>query len=298
MCDIITDYYHRKLVELGYPDSMKVEYSLSYSQGDGMAFYGTLDEISIEKLMNRLMTQPLEGADPVKRVKRLIGNNIAKGMSAAFKEHLSGEIAISRNSFGNHYSHYNTMSLESGIDLSDELEGNEEFKRKLIRLGELSGLKKLTMSMLATWAGKFLNIFMEKLAEDIKSTSRSLETDGYKIIEAMDVDRDSAVWEFKTKRFIVRLTEQEDRDFNFSGWDEDCYFSIVSGLVSGEGRILGLNAEVLDRDTEEVLGSDSIYGIACDKNDHSYGGYRSELIANSISYARTEIEARKIETAA
>lgn len=40
--NILHTYFDNKLAEAGFPSELTIESSLSYSQGDGVAFYGRL----------------------------------------------------------------------------------------------------------------------------------------------------------------------------------------------------------------------------------------------------------------
>jgi len=96
--ELITRYFQRELAKLGYGGT-EVNYSLGYSQGDGMAFYG--QPYAPDRLAERLLHGPHKAAS--KRA-------LAKG---------SG-IRIVRNGYGWHYSHWNTMEVhvDDGADLT------------------------------------------------------------------------------------------------------------------------------------------------------------------------------------
>ncbi|PJG82794.1 hypothetical protein [Caviibacterium pharyngocola] len=96
---ILQDFFNHKLVEAGFPDGLNIEYSLSYCQGDGMAFYGTLpcdSWITLYKQIN-----PNKSEKEYRRfafLSEYIANN-----------EYYNDVEITRNSFGHHYSHWNTM---------------------------------------------------------------------------------------------------------------------------------------------------------------------------------------------
>ncbi len=141
----ISRMFYQRLSELGYPcndpDDNKaksrgdrdrngtVEWSLSYSQGDGVAFYGPVD---MEIVGKRVLTPEDQAA--------------WKALSDA------GDLRVqlTRNSFGHHYSHWNTMTVN--------VESNE---------GDSALIERIE----------------EAVAEDVRKTSRELEADGYKEIE-------------------------------------------------------------------------------------------------------------------
>lgn len=86
---LITHYFERDLERLGYAGT-EVRYSLGYSQGDGMAFYGYPD--APDRLVERLLHGPCRAG--ARRA-------LAKG----------GCVRIDRNGYGWHYSHWNTMAV-------------------------------------------------------------------------------------------------------------------------------------------------------------------------------------------
>jgi len=108
----IEDVFKGKLEDYGYPTE-DIRFRLSYSQGDGMAFYGDFD--------------------PKPVLERLGLND--DGVSG------SNCWTIKRNSYGHQYSHYNTMDLEAGDDsvrvqtISAVLEDIVKVSKELEKLG-------------------------------------------------------------------------------------------------------------------------------------------------------------------
>lgn len=51
---VLNTYFRNELVKAGFPEHLEVEYSLSYCQGDGVAFYGYLDTEDLINLFNIL----------------------------------------------------------------------------------------------------------------------------------------------------------------------------------------------------------------------------------------------------
>lgn len=86
----VTDFYTYRLQELNYPVE-NINWSLSYCQGDGMAFYGPLYTETLVKLRDRLM--PGSG----------------RSLPVTFFEEYVTMTIKSNNS---HYDHYNSMSIE------------------------------------------------------------------------------------------------------------------------------------------------------------------------------------------
>lgn len=84
----ITERFAEVLTEHGLPTD-DVEWRLSHSQGDGVAFYGSMDGDDIKKLLEKVLGDS-------KRI---------------FIDHFELSAEIVRNAYGNHYSHYNTMQV-------------------------------------------------------------------------------------------------------------------------------------------------------------------------------------------
>ncbi len=93
LSDSLRELFEHDVGEAGYPTE-KIEWSLGYCQGDGMAFYGRLTEEDLVRVAERLYTQD---SDMLKRV-RSIAANIS--------------VTVCRNGSGRHYSHYNCMTIE------------------------------------------------------------------------------------------------------------------------------------------------------------------------------------------
>jgi len=150
---LIKFHFTRTLAALGYPTD-DINYSLNYSQGDGVAMYGDIDTDGLTAMAQRLLKGPQKAG--AKRA-------IAKGSSAS----------ISRNSFGNHYSHYNTMQVNDESHYAEELTEYEE-----------SAFSSL----------------IEAIEQEVVSTSKQLESDGYAIVEAGSsvFTLDDKKWTFET----------------------------------------------------------------------------------------------------
>lgn len=157
-CDWINDHFEYHVGEAGYPNK-DIRWSLSYCQGDGMAFYGSAD-INGE-MLGRLVKDgwksPSEELDEAE-VQRLVEI-----------EELDLAVIITANSFGSHYAHYNTMDIE--VEVCDAPEGMDESVLEAVR--------------------KSLESCIE---EDVRNLSRKLADEGYKLID--DYHGDEHVEEF------------------------------------------------------------------------------------------------------
>lgn len=127
----ISEQFEEKLKEYGLPAD-NIEWSLGYCQGDGVAFYGDID---VEKLL------------------KAIGEY---GKYGYLVRRYTPDIVLTRNSYGYHYSHYNTMDIVEGVA---GLEIRETDRTKWKELTDLIELR-------------------------VRSVSRELEKKGYEIIEA------------------------------------------------------------------------------------------------------------------
>lgn len=157
--EMITEDFTEILQELGYPTD-DLEWRLSYSQGDGVAFYGSVD---METVVPRLMKE---------------GYDFDYDLYNQIVEDFTIMATIERNSFGHHYSHYNTMYVEVesddidlivedifGLDMDDE--GYDEHVDLVEEL--MSDLERC-------------------IVEDVQETSRKLEKDGYAQMEYFTSD--------------------------------------------------------------------------------------------------------------
>ena len=131
--EILPDYFRSRLEEFKLPAD-DVNFSLSYSQGDGVAFYG---EVDLEAFLRKNFPD-----DPF-LIMLLFEGRV--DLSSLY-------CSIYRNQFGYRYSHYNTMEVEV-------LDEEEQLDPEIVeRLGSM-------------------------VKEKVKEISRTLESEGYEIIE-------------------------------------------------------------------------------------------------------------------
>ena len=142
-----------KLREYGLPTET-IEWSLGHSQGDGVAFYGDID---VQKLLMNI-------------------GEWSKYSWLVYDYELSA--TSTRNSLGNHYSHFNTMD----VYMQRERDYRTEQARMLGK--ELWELIKLR----------------------VQSVSKELEKLGYEIIEAS-----------REKEYIIECAEANEMEFREDG---------------------------------------------------------------------------------
>ena len=109
----VTEDYQYQLSELGYPTD-DIEWRLSYSQGDGMAFYGPIDFDGRLKIAYRLLGRALTVQE--QDWLRDLG------------------VKITRNSFSYHYAHYNTMDVDAEFYHDEDDQAGVEFCNHVLDL--------------------------------------------------------------------------------------------------------------------------------------------------------------------
>ena len=191
---LITNYYKEELQEMGYPTD-EINFSLSNSPGDGMAFYGNCDII---KLIHHLKDNKL--------------NELFEKVSEHFACELSQYLTVSiiKNSYGYHYSNFNTMEITIQFDY-DRLTDTDKF----------FGL------------GPFMNMFNCLIVEDIKDISKKLEKEGYKIIK-----------EYQEDTYVADSIFSNEYLFFESG--EFANANITSQIINSEMK--SVISEILDKE--------------------------------------------------
>ena len=139
----LSEYFKERLMEYGFYNDVQIEFSLGYCQGDGVAFYGGIDFSIWLKNHQDHFTK--------KELKRLEWLNEECGV----------ELSTTRNSYGYHYSHYNTMNTNVTYSEYRDFRGSDLLDEVLDKV--------------------------EKLFEDeVVELSRDFESIGYKEIEYRD----------------------------------------------------------------------------------------------------------------
>ena len=164
----IAEAIEEELELLGLPND-DAEFSLSYSQGDGVAFYGRVE--MTQKLLNKL--------DMTDDSRMFIEQAQARGWTI--------DADIVRNHWATHYSHWNTMDVETYADdaasIAEELfeddlrefeDGTDEYSEQLEHYVDLieDALDQLEVA----------------LSQYVKEVSRELEAYGYAMLDYYDSD--------------------------------------------------------------------------------------------------------------
>ena len=221
LCDTVTQYFKEELALAGYSfHEVEVYWGLSYSQGDGMDFSGTVDREGIIRLYSRLVA-PISEA----RNERL------------WNAMCNGAVSVTVNRLRSNYHHYNTMEVEVEWD-EDHLRTDYEFTaRQLARLED----------------------FKNAVEEDVKDISKRLQAEGYKLMEACSPiwfgmsrhwtdthigNHPATVRKFCRGDFTVEVAMVENTEYDGYYGDED--HSEVKRLVAGEVVSYNLRLRILE----------------------------------------------------
>lgn len=267
--NILQTYLNQQLVKAGFPDDLNIEYSLRNCQGDGVAFYGWLNQDDLQRLFNHL--------NPNKRKQKMFAKLL--GHIAEWDD---VSMEIYRNQFGHWYSHSNTMTLhrvqaEHLAFFSCSTAEKEWYfpKSKVYRYHAL-------------W-----DEFMDDLENHIRDTSCRLKDDGYKIVEATPYEQQVA-YSFNTENYRVELVQTpcefyaEKLEWLFGDLcDVD---EMMKSVVEGKIHFANLYAQVLDKQTGLSLGEDHLSNLSFSPKDRSFSGYKTELISNAIADARRNVQ--------
>lgn len=160
----ISEDFKYDLGELNYPTE-DLEWSLSHCQGDGVAFYGKIGFEDMNAIVNRLEGE--EGCD----IDIELYNDLSINDFLIYGK-------IYRNSYGYHYSHYNTMIFELEHDDIDTI------VEKLFALeyGQKGFDEKYQL------IEKLFENIEQSVQDDIKNVSKKLEKQGYSQIEYVESD--------------------------------------------------------------------------------------------------------------
>lgn len=267
---VLSTYFRNALVKAGFPEYLKVEYSLSYCQGDGVAFYGYLDTEDLTNLFNKLNPKQ-------KRKQKMFANLLAH--IEEWEPRSDVDFEIYRNSFGHRYSHCNTMGLDAKT--SDYLAFFEDCEAQ----------REWYFPRSKVWKYRILwDNFIEDLKQYIKDISREMESVGYQIIGASPLCTET-VFNFKTDNYCVELKRKHSEFYaDCVDWvigDTADFDEVIEEICNGKIYYADFEAIVIDKESGIELGCDSITGLSYSPNDRFINGYRQELISNAIANARS-----------
>lgn len=266
---VLNTYFCNELVKAGFPEDLNVEYSLSYCQGDGVAFYGYLDTKDLINLFNK--------RNPQKRKQNMFANLVNHIEASKYCNDI--EVEICRNNYGYRYSHCNTMNLSAQpsecLVFFEDCDARKEWHFPAGKVGKYKAL----------W-----DDFIRDLEDYIKDVSCHLEQVGYQIIEASPYDTET-VFKFNTENFVVKLQRKHSE---FYAEPVEWTFGDMVDLETGikairQGKLCyaDFEATVTDKESGIELGGYAITGLSYSPDDRTLSGYRQELICNAIAEARS-----------
>tara|TARA_R110002051_G_C8762475_1_gene501895 strand:- start:2811 stop:3683 length:873 start_codon:yes stop_codon:yes gene_type:complete len=276
-------YFNHRLTQLGYGDDMEIRYNLSYCQGDGMAWYGTIcdHDVLIGRFIKSREATQTSVAQRL-RVRRLKG--ALERHIALLKQWSNEEVEIAM--IGNdRYHHYNSMRVES-----EALEASELIE--LISEDAADDDDEATDTHGITHDASVWDSYISWLQDDVEAISHILEREGYNICEAI-VAEPRTVWERSTPNYVVTV-ELDGDDGGLSHWDEGLALDTLSDLAQGNGCMYGLVAWVECRHSGQLLGRTSLGGIHSTQSlqdvDGRAEGYLAEKVYESIETAKKAIQ--------
>ncbi|MFC1040772.1 hypothetical protein ACFGWM_03400 [Pasteurella multocida] len=271
--NILHTYFNSQLVNAGLPDDLEICWSLSYCQGDGVAFYGNIPHSYWSALFACIYPNQKR---KLRKFERLVQSLIE------WEFYCDSLIEIQRNQFGHRYSHFGTMVVDAR-----SAEGFQFFYHHEAQKTWYFPKDKVFQYQ-ALW-----NEFITDLAEYIRDISRRLASEGYRIIEATPSDK-QFVYQFDTAHYSVQLVAEHS---DFYNQPPECFFDDLDGVhnmlnevINGESYYANLCAQVIDRYTGQSLGKDYLYCACFDPKDKGFSGYKVELIRNAIADARRNVQ--------
>lgn len=268
--NLLTSHFNHQLIAAGFPDNLRIEWSLGYSQGDGVAFYGDIEHTCWLELFQRIY--------PNRKRQYRKFERLAKSL-IEWQNYWDSLIKIECNAFGYRYSHFNTMELNAPN--ADDFRFFSDERAKKFWYFSADNVGKYQ----ALWDN-----FVVDLSDYIRDISQQLAREGYRIIEATPYQKEVA-YKFETANYRVEfITEPHEFYANhFETFMYDCDFEDMESLcraVLNDTRIANVYAQVLDRETGIVLGKDYFGYLTYHKNDRTFGGYLPILIRGAIKAAR------------
>lgn len=274
MSHSLSAYFKQRLEWLGYED-MECQYSLGHCQGDGVAFYGTVE-------LNEIL---------LKRVLYMGPNSTAASRFKAITEYakwlaLSQFFRIEIQCIDSRYSHSGTMRVCIEVD-----EGNLE---EAIESGSIPWVS--TADETVTNLCDELESMIE---DDAKQVSRLLETEGYEFADAEGRGYSEEPIAYTEQRASFRITveivERHDTDWDEldhligldSGDDLGFIHSTLKQIRDGELRVASLRAvlESIDEDGDVLSEIDYAFigGVTYNPKTRDFGGAEEELASELFS---------------
>lgn len=228
---MIQTYLKAKLMQSGFPQESNIEYSLSSCQGDGVAFYCSLDSDDLSNLIPQCYKEATKAQ---------------RDCLQFFIEETASACEISRNGNGLHYSHYNTMDLIVEDDW-DWVCSSED----------AADIAEMSLSRFKRGRRHF-HSFCESLSAYIVDVSKNLERKGYNLIDSF-IEEEIILTSKQTKNLNIQVKtfalEENFDDYSmfFSEYDLDMNNinsgeSALSTLVETDMKALLVKAEISNRE--------------------------------------------------
>lgn len=259
--NLLTAYFKRQLVSAGFPEGLSVEWSLSYCQGDGMAFYGYLTFDDLITLSQKVYAKN-------KRKQRMFARLVLAIEAADYND----SFEIYRNCFGYRYSHSHTMELS--ITSAEDLRFFDEFLNK----DAWYFAKSKKAHYMALW-----DEFIVDLESYIRETSDELASKGYQILDAMPASPES-VYQFDTANYRIEIVSQPT-DLNWM--DEEDGEWLCQKVLEEQCRFGDLQAFIKDKETGITLAKQACFGAVYAADDKTFDGQRFNLVREAINEARS-----------
>lgn len=184
--EFIDEVFKDSLAEKGLPNG-DVEYSLSYSQGDGVAFYGRVE--TSQKLLDKL--------DLTDDSRMFIEQAQARGWTV--------DADIVRNQWATHYAHWNTMDVELDVDHAEDV-AEDLFSDDLSEFEDGGDDYADALAQFTDLIEQAYNELGISLSDYIKEVSCELEEDGYLLCDYYESDE-----------YIAETLEANDYVYNEEG---------------------------------------------------------------------------------
>lgn len=261
---MLSTHFENQLSKLGYIN-MQISYSLGYCQGDGMAWYGEVDQECLLTLMPRLIGELVTCEEITKMLQVLNDYRRYEKLNIYRNDH--------------HYCHEHTMSLDDSVSFSGLIDPED---------ADALNSAGVTAEQLVQW-DEIWQKFIIRLRRDMRKQSIQLRDDGYKLIEATSRET-KLVRVYSTKNFTVQIKEVETDLNDVAAWfDDDLALGLIDDMLNGKTKYAVLKAEVIENQHNTIISSALIDGVFVPEGSKHYGGYQRSLLKDAIAEARSYI---------
>lgn len=201
---------------------------------------------------------------------KVVGPRLCPGFPAQVWEGMQHPVELEDS--GIRYHHWNSMSISLDCDTVTAMDGDE--------FGGIA--KRIAMHRL-----------LECLEDDVKNTSRELEREGYRLIEASPYE-ESVLIEKETRCFRVVVTKLRDEHYEIDDSDSEYFEADVRSLIDGKTEYFCLKAEVFSRypgdDWDDLPVSEFILGgVEAQLGDRFANGVLREVVSEAVFKTRRKL---------